>query len=167
MTSKSQSLNKNILRLSEQLGQKLLSRNWTLCTAESCTGGGVAAVITKIAGSSEWFEYGIVSYANAAKIKLLNVQTTTLEKFGAVSEETVTEMLKGVLTLSGAHVGIAVSGIAGPSGGTEEKPIGTVWFAVGECEKFQTFHQRFSGDRDSIQQQAIEYSLLKLNQFLI
>ena len=108
----------------------------TLATAESCTGGWIAKAITDIAGSSACLGYGLVTYSNAAKSALLGVKPATLESFGAVSEPTVREMAEGVLEVSGANCSVAVSGIAGPSGGSAEKPVGTVWFGValeGEC----------------------------------
>jgi nicotinamide-nucleotide amidase len=145
-----------ILHLSNLLGEKLAARNWHVATAESCTGGGIAAAITAIAGSSAWFEYGIVSYANQAKEKLLQVNSQTLLDEGAVSQAVVEQMVKGVLVLSGADIAVAVSGVAGPSGGSVEKPVGTVWFAWGLASgaiHSQCFH--FSGDRTAIQQQAV------------
>jgi nicotinamide-nucleotide amidase len=148
------------MQLSELLGQKLQARNWRVATAESCTGGGIAAAITAVAGSSAWFEYGIVSYANQAKQTLLNVGSETLAREGAVSRAVVEQMLAGVLVLSSADIAVAVSGIAGPSGGTSEKPVGTVWFAWGLAtgEIFsECFH--FSGDRNTVQQQAVAQGL--------
>ena len=149
-----------IQSLSDAVGHKLLARQWHVATAESCTGGGIAAAITQIAGSSAWFEYGIVSYANRAKTQLLNVQDKTLADDGAVSEAVVVQMAKGVLTLSGADIAVAVSGIAGPAGGTVEKPVGTVWFAwalaTGEVNT-QLLH--FFGERVNVQQQAVEQGL--------
>ena len=152
--------------LSDLLGQKLLARDWRVATAESCTGGGVAAAITAIPNSSSWFEYGIVSYANSAKEKLLQVTSETLAHEGAVSEATVEQMVKGVLDLSGANIAVAVSGIAGPSGGTVEKPVGTIWFAWGLASGvINSDCCHFSGDRASVQHQSVVYAikgLLKL-----
>ncbi|GGY73645.1 competence damage-inducible protein A [Cellvibrio zantedeschiae] len=150
----------SVLQLSQLLGEKLLARNWRLATAESCTGGGIAAAITAVAGSSSWFEYGVVSYANQAKEKLLQVNPQTLLEEGAVSQAVVEQMAKGVLALSGAEISVAVSGIAGPSGGNLEKPVGTVWFAWGLATGVihsQCFH--FAGDRTEIQQQAVVQGL--------
>ena len=153
--------------LSGLVGQKLLARKWTVATAESCTGGGVAVAITSIAGSSAWFETGIVSYANSAKEKLLHVNAQTLAVHGAVSETVVAEMVKGVLALSNANIAVAVSGIAGPTGGTIEKPVGTVCFgwalATGEINTKTIY---FSGDRHDIQRQAVEAALKGLLDFL-
>lgn len=154
------SAHQKIHSLSEALGHKLLARQWHVATAESCTGGAIAAAITQIAGSSAWFEYGVVSYANRAKKQLLHVQDKTLIDDGAVSEAVVVQMAKGALTLSDADIAVAVSGIAGPEGGSAEKPVGTVWFAwalaTGEV---RTQLVQFSGDRTSIQSQAVEQAL--------
>jgi nicotinamide-nucleotide amidase len=153
--------------LCETLGQQLLARQWHLATAESCTGGGIAAAITQVAGSSAWFECGIVSYADHIKHSLLGVRTDTLAEQGAVSEAVVREMAKGVLTLSQANIAVAVSGIAGPTGGSTEKPVGTLWFAwalaTGEA---RTHLYHFSGTRIAIQQQAIVQGLRGLVEFL-
>jgi nicotinamide-nucleotide amidase len=149
-----------LLTLSSLLGEKLLARTWRVATAESCTGGGIAAAITAIPGSSSWFEYGIVSYANRAKEKLLLVNPQTLLAQGAVSQAVVEQMAAGALAISGADIVVAVSGVAGPAGGTPEKPVGTVWFAwalvSGEIhsECFQ-----FAGDRTAIQSQAVVQGL--------
>ena len=152
--------------LSALVGQKLLARGWRVATAESCTGGGIAAAITAIPNSSSWFEYGIVSYANSAKEKLLHVNSETLAREGAVSQATVEQMVKGVLDLSGADIAVAVSGIAGPTGGTAEKPVGTVWFAWGLASGvINSDVYNFSGDRTSVQHQSVIYAfngLLKL-----
>lgn len=143
-------------QLSQRLGEQLLQRNWRIATAESCTGGGVAAAITAIPGSSTWFEYGIVSYANAAKEKLLGVSSETLAREGAVSEAVVIEMARGVLALSGADIAVAISGVAGPGGGSAEKPVGTVWFAwVMKNGKIKTELQHIEGDRNEVQMQAV------------
>ena len=148
------------LLLSTALGEKLLARGWRVATAESCTGGGVAAAITAIAGSSEWFEYGIVSYANSAKEKLLHVKSETLLQDGAVSQAVVKQMITGVLALADADIAVAVSGIAGPSGGTPEKPVGTVWIAWGLASGI-THSKRFQflGDRAAVQQQSVVEAL--------
>lgn len=147
-------------QLSQCLGEQLLQRNWRIATAESCTGGGVAAAITAIPGSSAWFEYGIVSYANIAKEKLLGVSSATLECEGAVSEAVVIEMARGVLALSGADIAIAISGVAGPGGGSPEKPVGTVWFAWGMATgEIKTEMRCFDGDRAEVQELAVVWAL--------
>jgi len=146
----------HLYQLSQRLGEQLLQRNWRIATAESCTGGGVAAAITAIPGSSVWFEYGIVSYANAAKEKLLGVSSETLAREGAVSEAVVIEMARGVLALSGADIAVAISGVAGPSGGSPEKPVGTVWFAWATAAgKIKTELKHFDGDREKVQRLAV------------
>ncbi len=146
-------------QLVNKLAQRLLTSGINLVTAESCTGGGIAQACTSVSGSSQWFERGFVTYSNASKVELLNVQPSTLDQNGAVSSMTVIEMLKGALANSHAQLGLAVSGIAGPGGGSEEKPVGTVWFSWGTSDKQMTSEQVFSGDRQQIQQQAIEFAL--------
>lgn len=148
------------LQLSQRLGAQLLKRNWHIATAESCTGGGVAAAITAVPGSSRWFEYGIVCYANSAKQKLLGVNATTLDHDGAVSEAVVIEMARGVLALAQAEIAVAISGVAGPDGGSPEKPVGTVWFAWATAtEEVKTELKNFNGDRAAIQKQAVIFAL--------
>lgn len=146
--------------LVNQLASTLSTTGWRIATAESCTGGGVAAAMTAVAGSSKWFEYGIVAYGNNAKQKLLGVSAQSLEQAGAVSEAVVIEMASGVLRLASANIAVAISGIAGPDGGTADKPVGTVWFAwvsaLGECV---TQCEHFVGDRQAIQQQAVVHAL--------
>ncbi len=152
--------------LCEELGQLLLARRWHVATAESCTGGGVAAAITQVAGSSAWFECGVVSYANRIKQKLLHVDVEILAIDDAVSEAVVIQMVKGVLLLSEADIAVAVSGIAGPAGGSEDKPVGTVWFAWAHANgevRTEIFH--FVGDRLQVQRQAIEEGLRGLLKF--
>jgi nicotinamide-nucleotide amidase len=131
--------------MQQVLGKILLKNKKTISTAESCTGGAIASIITSVSGSSSYFEGSIVSYSYNIKESLLNVKKETLEKYGAVSEETVREMLSGLLDKMKTDYGIAVSGIMGPGGGTEEKPVGTVWVAVGNKEKqvVQKLKQRF------------------------
>jgi len=156
-----------LLQLSSLLGEKLSMRGWHVATAESCTGGGIASAITAVAGSSAWFEYGIVSYANSAKEKLLHVNPQTLLQHGAVSQSVAEEMVVGLLILSRADVAVAVSGVAGPSGGTAEKPVGTVWFAWGLASgeiHTECFH--FEGDRSSVQAQAVVQGLSGLLKLL-
>lgn len=153
-------MNNHLLDLAQSLGDLLSAKHLRITTAESCTGGGVAAAITAIAGSSAWFEYGVVSYANIAKQKLLGVSTQTLDIEGAVSEAVVVEMARGALALSGADLAVAISGIAGPGGATPGKPVGTVWFAwataVGDLK---TDVQLIDGDRAAVQHGAVIYAL--------
>ena len=133
--------------LAEELGKLLLEKGLTLSTAESCTGGGIASVITSISGSSEYFKGGIVAYANEVKTALLGVSETTLEKHGAVSEETVLEMAKGAMKSMKTSCAIATSGIAGPGGGSEDKPVGTVWIGVSSQMGTEAFRLVSKGDR--------------------
>jgi len=149
-------MNDELTLLAAHLGEKLLIKSWRIATAESCTGGGVAAAITSVAGSSAWFGYGLVTYANEAKQQLLGVSEQSLEVDGAVSESVVRQMVAGILRLSCAEIGVAVSGIAGPGGGSKEKPVGGVWFAWGiKGEEILTEYRQFSGDRQAVQRQAI------------
>jgi nicotinamide-nucleotide amidase len=153
----------SILKLSETLVSELASSGKTLSTAESCTGGWVSKAITDVPGSSDVFAYGIVSYSNGAKESLLGVKSATLDHNGAVSDVVVEEMAKGVLELSGSDIAVAVSGIAGPEGGSEEKPVGTVWFAWAvrdECSiKVDTRCQHFSGDRELVRERTVAHAL--------
>lgn len=146
--------------LSQQLGSLLAQHGMMLTTAESCTGGGVAQAITDIAGSSRWFERGFVTYTNTAKIEMLGVSPDTLMQHGAVSEATVREMVAGALAHSHAQIALAVSGIAGPSGGTPDKPVGTVWFAWGIAdEAIVAQRYQFQGERAAIREQSIHIAL--------
>jgi nicotinamide-nucleotide amidase len=138
-----------------------------LATAESCTGGWVAQVITSVAGSSEWFERGFVAYTNLAKREMLGVSTTILSRYGAVSEQTARAMAEGALTHSHAQVALAITGIAGPSGGTPEKPVGTVCFAwAAKKRDTQSRKHVFTGDRENVRRQAVATSLQGLLDFL-
>jgi nicotinamide-nucleotide amidase len=149
-----------IYSLSKLLGDKLHARGLRVATAESCTGGGIAAAITSIAGSSAWFDCGIVSYSDRIKKQLLQVDEKSLKDNGAVSEAVVTQMAKGVLAVSGADLTVAVSGIAGPDGGSKDKPVGSVWFAWMDVDrKVTTQYFCFQGNRNDIQQQAIAQGL--------
>ena len=139
----------------EQLAELFLKSSTKLVTAESCTGGGLAEILTRIPGSSAWFERGFVTYSNDAKMELLNVNLKTLELYGAVSEETAKEMVVGAVNNSHAQIGVSITGIAGPDGGTEEKPIGTVCFAWYLTENnIKTTRIIFEGDRQSIREQS-------------
>jgi len=153
----------SIFRLSSALVDDLSSAGKTVATAESCTGGWIAKAITDVSGSSDVFAYGIVSYSNGAKESLLDVDGATLGKGGAVSREVVGEMATGVLELSGADMSVAVSGIAGPSGGSKEKPVGTVWFAwsIRSESGIRTEHDRqtFDGDRDRVRERTVAHAL--------
>lgn len=153
----------SLVKVVEQLSQLLLPRNYSVVTAESCTGGMVASAITEFPGISRCFERGFVTYSNLAKQELLGVSAETLEQHGAVSEATAREMAEGALRNSQAQVSLAVTGIAGPTGGGEHKPIGTVcfaWSVLGQETVATTIH--FSGDRHSIREQATRYVLERL-----
>lgn len=146
--------------LATLVGTRLKQRGLRLATAESCTGGWVAQAVTAISGSSAWFERGFVTYSNAAKLELLGVREATLEDFGAVSEETAREMAAGALARSRAEVTLAISGIAGPTGGTKDKPVGTVCFAWARIGADpQTLTRHFSGDRESVRRQSVIIAL--------
>ena len=131
-----------------------------LATAESCTGGWIAKVLTDLPGSSDWFGYGIVSYSNPAKQELLGVSAVTLVEHGAVSEQVVREMAEGALKQGNADVAVAVSGVAGPSGGSPDKPVGTVWFAwAGPGSALHSELRQFPGDREAVRRQAVAVAL--------
>lgn len=149
--------------IAASLGDALRRRGLSLVVAESCTGGWLAKVATDIAGSSEWFDRGFVTYSNRSKQEMLGVSAATLEAEGAVSEAVVAQMAAGALTYSRARVSIAISGIAGPGGGSPEKPVGTVWFAwalPGTAPVTQRF--QFAGDRDEVRHQAVRIALERL-----
>lgn len=148
--------------LAEQLGLTLLARGWRITAAESCTGGGIASAITDIPGSSGWFDMAFVTYSNAAKQKLVNVHAATLAACGAVSEAVVEEMASGALQAANAQIAVAVSGIAGPSGGSAEKPVGTVCFAYATSDQVQSETLCFSGDRGEVRRQTIIHALSSL-----
>ena len=146
--------------LAAQVGGLLKAHGLMLATAESCTGGGVAQAITDVAGSSGWFERGFIAYSNQAKQQMLGVSEATINQHGAVSEATVREMVAGALANSMAQVALAVSGIAGPDGGTPDKPVGTVWFAWGI--KHGATHARrhqINGNRSEVRAQSVHIAL--------
>ncbi len=150
--------------LAERVAQSLQQRGQMLITAESCTGGWIAKTLTDIAGSSAWFEGGVVAYSYEAKEALLGVNPHTLERTGAVSQETVVEMVSGALARYGATVAVAVTGIAGPSGGLPGKPVGTVWIGWkrrGGYTQSQLFH--FAGDREAVRRQTVAAALRGLD----
>ena len=154
---------KTLRQLSHQVGEALGHLGATVTTAESCTGGWIAKVITDVSGSSAWFERGFVTYSNEAKHQMIGVDSGTLETHGAVSEAVVREMAQGALYAAAADYAVAVSGIAGPNGGSAEKPVGTVWFGfASKKDGTVAHHQCFDGDRDSVRRQATEYALQTL-----
>jgi len=149
-----------LYRLAEEVGAALKSRGVMLVTAESCTGGWVSAAITMVPGSSEWFERGFVTYTHISKREMLGVTADTLASYGAVSEQTVREMVTGALARSHAQVALAVSGVAGPGGGTPEKPVGTVCFAWGVKDGTPGSETRhFAGDREAVRRLSVEHVL--------
>jgi len=170
------SLNENALdgavdgELSEagdQLAEVLLKHKVSMATAESCTGGWVAKILTDRAGSSAYLLAGIVTYSNDAKKELLGVTETSLEAHGAVSEPVVREMVAGALATTKANVAVAISGVAGPGGGSDEKPVGTVWFAWGRSPADTVaVAERFSGNRDSVRRQAVLFALQGVKGYL-
>jgi len=152
--------------LEEVVGKLLLKNNATLSTAESCTGGLIAHRLTSVSGASAYFKGSVVAYANEIKMHLLNVKSETLEKHGAVSEETVIEMVQGVIKNMNTDIGIAVSGIAGPTGGTPEKPVGTVYIGIQTPFSQEVFQCFFHGSREQIQNQSVAFALEKLAELL-
>ena len=153
--------------LAQAIGQRLLAARQMLVTAESCTGGWIAKAVTDVAGSSGWFDCGMAAYSYEAKQALLGVRPQTLEEFGAVSRETVVEMVSGALAHSGGSIAVAVTGIAGPGGGSSDKPVGTVWIGWkrrGGYARAEVFH--FEGDRDAVRRQTVAKALQGLEQHL-
>ena len=153
--------------LAEQVASETLHHRLMLVTAESCTGGWIAKALTDLPGSSAWFDAGVVTYSYEAKQALLGVNPRTLERTGAVSEETALEMVSGALSRFGAGIAVAVTGIAGPSGGTVDKPVGTVWISWkcrGGYPRAQLFH--FPGDRESVRRQTVAAALVGMLEIL-
>ena len=155
-------MSKTINSLAETLGNALSQCDAKVTAAESCTGGGVAHAITGVAGSSKWFDCGFVTYANSAKHKILGVSPEILNSEGAVSEPVVAQMAAGAIAAVGADFAVAISGIAGPGGGTAEKPVGTVWFCWTGPQGSLTQKHCFSGDRHQVREQAITICLKQL-----
>ena len=152
----------NSIDLTKTLAEILLSRNWMVSLAESCTGGLVSATLTELAGSSEWFERGYITYSNEAKTECLDVPARIIESHGAVSEPVAKAMAEGARINSGSDVAISITGIAGPSGGTAEKPVGTVCFGWATENQTLTKTMHFDGDRQAVRQQATEFALTEL-----
>ena len=152
------------LELVRELAGHLQRRGWWLSCAESCTGGGIAAALTDLAGSSSWFDRGFVTYSNQAKLEMLGVSAETLARCGAVSRETVIEMAGGALVHSAAQLSVAVSGIAGPAGGSPDKPVGTVWIAWATAHEVSAVCEHFPGDRAAVRAAAVDAALLGLLQ---
>ncbi len=165
MTNRNLNQVDNLDSLAAELGVALKQRGWQLATAESCTGGGIGEAVTRIAGSSQWFDRGFVTYSNHAKQEMLGVSPQTLLQFGAVSEETAREMVRGALEHSRANIAVAVTGVAGPDGGSVLKPVGTVciaWMLKDGLPLAQTFH--FDGARAEVRYQTIVAALKKLHE---
>lgn len=163
----SQPENDNLERLANQLAQALHEKKLRMTVAESCTGGWVAMALTGVPGSSEWFDRGFVTYSNQSKQQMLGVRGSTLEQFGAVSEQTVAEMTAGALTESGTDAALAISGVAGPGGGTLEKPVGTVCFAWQLRQgRPVTAREWFAGDRQAVRRQAAAHAIKRMIQLL-
>ncbi|MGH8290805.1 MAG: CinA family protein [Steroidobacteraceae bacterium] len=153
----------DLYQLAEEVGRGARAAGWRIVTAESCTAGWLAKALTDVPGSSQWVDSGYVTYSNTAKMRDVGVSPATLAEHGAVSEATVREMANGALRATGVEMAIAVSGLAGPDGGTPEKPVGTVWFGIGAppargpaavCEC-----RRFAGNRDQVRRQSVEHAL--------
>ena len=156
-------MDREIYDLSERLGMALKANALILATAESCTGGWISQAVTMVPGSSNWFDCGFVTYTNRSKQQLLGVRASTLARDGAVSELTVREMAEGALDRSRANCSVAVSGVAGPDGGSADKPVGTVWMAVSDREHgTQAMCLRLQGDRESVRRQTVVAALRAL-----
>ena len=150
----------------QDLATQLRRRGWLLATAESCTGGLIAAACTDLAGSSDWFERGFVTYSNAAKTELLGVPAALIAQHGAVSEPVARAMAEGALAHSRAQLSVAVTGVAGPSGGSADKPVGTVWFGWHVPGVTETECRRFDGDRAAVRAQTVAHALARLLELL-
>jgi nicotinamide-nucleotide amidase len=154
------------LPLVEQLATRLLQRQWLLATAESCTGGLIAGACTDLSGSSNWFERGFVTYSNAAKTELLGVPAALIDAHGAVSEAVAHAMAEGAVQHSHAQVALAVTGVAGPTGGTAEKPVGLVWFGFALPSRVLTEPMHFTGDRAAVRAATVTHALTRLLELL-
>ncbi|MDG3089010.1 CinA family protein [Vibrio hannami] len=153
-------------QLSEQVGAMLLQSGDVMVSAESCTGGGVAAAVTDISGSSAWFDRAFITYSNEAKMEMLGVTADSLDNFGAVSQQVVKEMAEGAVKNSNGTISVSISGIAGPTGGSEEKPVGTVWFGWHCKDKSIQECCLFDGDRASVRYQACIHALEGIEKLL-
>ena len=156
------STEKSAAALVDELARLLIGAQWKLATAESCTGGMIAAACTDLAGSSVWFERGFVTYSNAAKIELLGVSQALTENPGAVSEPVVRAMAQGAISNSKAQISLAVTGVAGPTGGSIAKPVGTVWFGFATPQGIVTEMRRFKGDRAAVRSATVVHALQRM-----
>ena len=159
-------MNDELRALCEQLAERLQARGWMLATAESCTGGLIAAACTELSGSSNWFERGFVTYSNEAKTELLGVDAGLVTQHGAVSEVVARAMAFGALRHSRAQASVAVTGVAGPTGGSPQKPVGTVWFGFQVDGQLTSETRRFDGDRAAVRAATVEHALRRLLQLL-
>ncbi|OOV86999.1 CinA family protein [Oceanospirillum linum] len=150
----------------EQLANRLCDGQTMMATAESCTGGGIAQALTSVAGSSAWFDAGFVTYSNQAKSRMLGVAAEAIAEHGAVSKVVVGQMVSGAISNSEASYAVAVSGVAGPGGGSPDKPVGTVWIAWGSASDIEAECFLFDGDRDAVREQTIDTALQRLLTFL-
>jgi nicotinamide-nucleotide amidase len=156
----------DIIDLATRVGQALHAKGLLLCCAESCTGGGVSQAITEVAGSSDWFDCGFVTYSNASKAELLDLSPALMAQLGTVSEEVAAAMAQGALANSNAHVALATTGIAGPTGAVPGKPVGTVCFAWAMGDVTRTERLVFHGDRQAVREQTVAHSLQGLLRFI-
>jgi len=156
-------VSESVCQTVERLGAVLLKKGWRLVLAEPCTGGGVAAAVTEVPGASAWFECGYVVYANSAKQRDLGVSGELIESNGAVSDAVVRAMVTGLLARTQGDIGAAISGVAGPDGGSKDKPVGTVYFGFAlKSGRLETEHKHFKGDRQQVRLQAVDYCLHRL-----
>jgi nicotinamide-nucleotide amidase len=156
----------DVTALARALGRQCLKKRVVVATAESCTGGGVATAITRISGSAKWFDRGFVTYSNEAKTELLGVDAALIAKHGAVSEEVARAMASGAISHSRAQVSVAVTGVAGPTGGSAAKPVGTVWFAFALPGLLVSEVRRFDGDRAAVRSATVRHALQRLLELL-
>lgn len=156
----------DIIDLATKVGRALHEKKLLLCTAESCTGGGVSQAITEITGSSDWFDCGFVTYSNTSKAELLDISPALIAQMGTVSEEVAAAMAEGALRNSNAHVALATTGIAGPTGAVPGKPVGTVCFAWTRGDHTHTERLVFHGDRQAVREQTVLHSLQGLLRFI-
>ena len=159
-------MSKDTQSLCEELARRLQARGWMLATAESCTGGMIAAACTDLSGSSNWFERGFVTYSNEAKSELLGVDPGLIAQHGSVSEVVARAMAFGAVRHAHAQVGLAVTGVAGPTGGTPQKPVGTVWFGFQVDGQLTSETRRFDGDRAAVREATVQHALRRLLELL-
>jgi nicotinamide-nucleotide amidase len=162
---------RQLLQLATQVGRSLLHAHRRVATAESCTGGWVAKALTDVSGSSQWFECGYVTYSNAAKVRDLGVSERLLRRHGAVSAEIARAMARGALRVARVDIAVAITGIAGPDGGTPAKPVGTVWFGSAvrrsRTVRLAATRKRFTGDREAVRRKSVAYALRLIQQHLV